>query len=194
MGLELIRPHFHGRIMCLTRADTVGYVRLLMDAFPTIRFYERWHGGEFLEKNPTPPATRWLDAEGVARVNDSRFVLDPGWAPTWMREHGDSGKWKFTDPPPRPSGDLFGGRVPRSEPGGPPYIGETRVDIGRFPGNKEQAAIGRKLVRVVGKVAVNRYQAVSHPSYEPLNPSKKAASFGLATMPCVGHGNLRTGC
>lgn len=169
--------HWRERLFAFTPTDTAAYVRLLMEAFPTLRFFARWNLSETLSSRPAPPVTRWLGAEELATVNCATPVFDPSWKPMWERAR--DGSWRYAAPSSRPYGDFYHSQFHEPNKDQPRHIGEGRFNIGYTPGNKEQASIARKAMRLVGKVAVNSYQCLSWPSYEVVTRIEKGGIFWI---------------
>ncbi|MCP5367168.1 MAG: hypothetical protein H6907_11940 [Hyphomicrobiales bacterium] len=149
---------FRTRYVAFSEADHLAYSDLLAEAFPDARYFDDMDG----ERNvngapPAMPAHRTLaDCSHKGRI---LFVFDPGWRPEW-RLHEKWNEWRFGRRP-CPNADYeINARIMGPLYGEPEQLSAGRIYFRCRRGVQEDFAFANKALRLLNKVATNRYQGV----------------------------------
>jgi hypothetical protein len=151
-------------MFAFTKRDLADYSRLLRSALPTIRIFEEPTVRERSSKNTSAPALRFRESLADCEGGYAQFVLDPAWEPVWRPPH-DRSDWILV-PIPWPDGEVETGRIRDDEKNRPPYISDGRIYFRCEKGNKEHAALARKALRLIEKIADSGCENLRYPSYE----------------------------
>ncbi len=149
---------FRGREIIFSAADELVYAELLVRAFPDVRFLDL---PDVLPRGEKPPeATVRSLAECHGR--ETLIVFDPAWKPTWECDPGPRNwdRW-YIKGLTCPNGEF--GRFYRVKPS---KRGEARPENERIesigadkiyfriaPNDKDQEAVARKALGLIGKMA-----------------------------------------
>ena len=171
------RVSFRRRHFVFSREDAAAFSELLRDAFPDVRFFDAPTQREIASENPTPPELHILRSLADARQPQVDIQFDPHWKPQWKPP--GAANWWVLMAAPWPSGEVdLGGGVFQNRDG-PPHMAGGYVYFRCEPGNKAHASLASKALRLISKIATNRYQAVRYPSYEVIWSLDKGGLFWL---------------
>lgn len=145
---------FRCRKACLTPADLRAFSTLLVEYFPTARYF----ADPDLQglDGPWPP-----EVVIAFRLHDLRdyevyMTFDEDWLPQWGRA-GYYGEWSLAYPR-LPYVRFLVGRMRSADQRFPERIDSLEIQCSCRPHRKEDFAIARRLFHLLGKVATNRNQ------------------------------------
>jgi hypothetical protein len=155
-------PLTPGRRFCFSKNDMRRFNELLVEAFPEIRFFRELSNREALltSAKPSSIASQWLHD---LPHGDYKYVFrGPRWQPEWTLK-GDHPHWTTTNVS-MPAGFLATGGEIRTRlyrvDDDIEYLDEGRLYTRCSKGDDKQVRIGRKIKRLVAKVATNTRQEV----------------------------------
>lgn len=194
---------FRCREACLTPADLRAFSALLVENFPTARYFEKPHLRDL--DGPEPP-----DITIALRLHDLNdyqvyMTFDEDWLPQWNKTeyYGD---WALAYPR-LPDVRFLVGRMWPANEQRPERIDSFEIQCSCRPHRKEDFTMARRLFYLLGKVATNRNQVyVGYPDYEVITVFEKGGGVWLGhdairwaredprrmlTMHASGRGGLR---
>ncbi|MGE5504633.1 MAG: hypothetical protein ACM31L_09440 [Actinomycetota bacterium] len=168
---------FRSRHACLSPADLKAFAAILVEAFPTARYYvdPGYVACRGAEPPPVATALHLLELNAYKRW----MHFDEDWVPQWQKDPYD-GHWVLC--PERLPYVLFMGtpKIWPSERDCPERIQSIQIDVSCRPHRKEDFAIARRLFYLLGKVATNRKQLyVGYPDYEVRTVFEKGSTHWL---------------
>ncbi|HLO75373.1 MAG TPA: hypothetical protein VK196_02830 [Magnetospirillum sp.] len=167
---------FRSRKACLTSADLAAFSALLVENFPTARYFAPPHFTKC--DGPEPPEV--LLAFSLATLPDYGIymTIDENWLPQWARCPED-GSWVLSFPR-LPYVRFLVGRMRSADRQRPEHIDPLEIDVSCRPHRKEDFAMARRLFHLLGKVATNRNQVyVSYPDYEVVTVFEKGGTLWM---------------
>ena len=168
---------FRCRKACLTPADLTAFSNLLMENFPTARYFLRppLQSREPDADHPeVPVADRFLDLPGA----DLYMTFDADWRPQWRRA-GYYQSWSLIYPR-LPDVRFDIGRMRPADDQRPEHIQTTDIQCSCRPDHKEDFTMARRLFTLLGKVATNRNHVyVGYPGYEVVTVFEKGGTRWL---------------
>ena len=165
--------HIRKREIVFSPADERAYVDLLRRAFPDVCFVDHVHR---FRKGEEPPPLRphpTLDGCSEYRID---IYFDDSHLPTWY-EDAEFDEWLLENHP-YPNGiyERCAGALPaRSDR--PEIMGRGRIYFRIVKGDKAHAAVARKALGLINRIATNRCMQVAWPSMEVLSRWEKGGDF-----------------
>jgi hypothetical protein len=168
-----------GRLIALTRLDVARYSDLLVEAFPDIWFLRKLSYKE--QNSPEAPSVKPTQSlatlyEVSQRGCDIEFGAN--WKPEW--ELGRFGwslaNWKY------PDGEFELGTVgtpTRIDASVPESMWYGRIYFRVDKDDKVQAAMARKALGLLRKIASNRTQTVAYPSLQVLSRNERGGMIWI---------------
>jgi hypothetical protein len=156
-----------GRRFCLSKSDLDDYGRLLLEAYPDMRFFRI----SFAEKEDQrqPPVLRFHDNLASANYGGLDIIFLPeNWEPQWSLDTY-SKRW-YHGGMPWPNGTIgCSGKIDTTLNHGQPFMDTGEIYFRCRKGNKNDMRVARKCLRLVTKVASNQNQVhVDFPSMKVL--------------------------
>ncbi|MGE5477605.1 MAG: hypothetical protein ACM3Q1_13180 [Bacteroidales bacterium] len=167
---------FRCRKACLTPADLKVFAALLLENFPTARYFVPPHSTKCDGAEPpdVPIALNLADLPDY----EVYMAFDEEWLPQWERCPED-GSWVLGFPR-LPYVRFLVGRMRPADRQWPEHIDPLEIDVSCRPHRKEDFAMARRLFHLLGKVATNRNQVyVSYPGYEVITVFEKGGSLWM---------------
>ena len=170
---------FRTRYFVLTPVDEAAYSKLLVEAFPRMRFFDEPPSAY---EGPTPPEITLHESLSACARHYVLAIFEPDWAPCWSNR-SKSGWWSIRNLPYPDVVIERGGQIFPWQPKAslksvegpePQRIQGGRIYFRCHKGDKAELAIAGKALRLLGKVATNKRQMrVRYPSLEVVGYDEK---------------------